>query len=220
VAADPQELDPFAIASVAELRERYGQPSERAIVKETAELDERATAFIAASPLLVLATTGADGTCDASPKGGPPGFVHVLSPRRLLVPEFPGNRRFDGVENLVERPGVGVLFLVPTLTETLRVNGVARLTRDPALLERCAVDGKAPWFAVDVAIHQVFSHCGKAFMRSELWKPETWPAKDTVRSPSATIGTTALREGRPESAVRAEVEAEYRPGLWSVDDPA
>jgi hypothetical protein len=220
MAADPQELDPFAITSVAELRERYGQPSERAVVKETPDLDERAIAFIGSSPLVVLATTGADGTCDASPKGGPPGFVCVRSPQRLLVPEFPGNRRFDGVENLVERAGIGVLFVVPTITETLRVNGVARLTRDPALLEQCAVDGRAPWFAVDVEIHQVFHHCGKAFMRSELWKPETWPARDAVRSPSATIGRTALREGRPESAVREDVEAEYRPGLWSVDPPA
>ena len=113
-----------------------------------------------------MATTGADGSCDAGPKGGPPGFVRVLSDTRLLIPEFPGNRRFDGVQNLVERPGIGLLFVVPGISETLRVNGFARLTRDPELLESCAVDGRLPWFVADVEVRQVFSHCGKAFVRS------------------------------------------------------
>ena len=98
-------------------------------------LDERARDFIAASPFLVMATTGADGSCDAGPKGGPAGFVRVLTDTRLLVPEFPGNRRFDGVQNLVTRPGIGLLFVVPGISETLRVNGFARLTRDPELLD-------------------------------------------------------------------------------------
>ncbi len=129
----------------------------------------------------------------------------------MLVPEFPGNRRFDGVQNLVPRPGIGLLFVVPGISETLRVNGFARLTREPELLEACAVDGRRPWFVADVEVRQVFSHCGKAFLRSRLWQPEAWPDPDTVRSPSRTIAEAA-ENGRRESDVRRDVEEAYRPG--------
>jgi uncharacterized protein len=209
-----QQADPHAISSPDQLWELVGQPNERVITKELPALDDRARAFIAASPFLVMATTGADGSSDASPKGGPAGFVRVLDPTRLLVPEFPGNRRFDGVQNLVERPGIGLLFVVPGISETLRVNGFARLTRDPGLLDACSVDGRQPWFAADVDVRQAFSHCAKAFLRSELWKPESWPDGDAVASPSRTIAEKAEHERRRESEVRREVEAEYRPELY------
>ena len=133
----------FDVESVADLRAIVGEPLPRVITKETPELDERAIAFIGVAPFLVIATSAADGSSDASPKGGPPGFVKVVGPQRLLIPEFPGNRRLDGVQNLVERPGIGLLFIVPGITETLRVNGTARLTRDPELGADCAVDGRA-----------------------------------------------------------------------------
>jgi PPOX class probable FMN-dependent enzyme len=149
--------------------------------------------------------------CDAGPKGGPPGFVRVLSDTRLLIPEFPGNRRFDGVQNLVTRPGIGLLFVVPGISETLRVNGFARLTREPELLEACAVDDRLPWFVADVEVRQVFSHCGKAFIRSNLWNHEQWPDSDAVRSPSKSIAGSAADERRRESDVRREVEASYEP---------
>jgi PPOX class probable FMN-dependent enzyme len=186
--------DPHEIASTAELRELFGEPLPRVVAKEMPALDERAKEFIAASPFLVMATTGADGSCDSGPKGGPVGFVHVPADTRLLVPEFPGNRRFDGVQNLVHRPGIGLLFVVPGISETLRVNGFARLTREPELLEACAVDGRTPWFVADVEVRQVFSHCGKAFLRSRLWQPESWP----------------------EPEVRRDVEDAFRPGLYGA----
>jgi PPOX class probable FMN-dependent enzyme len=208
------DADPHTISSADELFELFGHPTARVIQKELPALDAAAIAFISTVPFLVMATTGADGSCDAGPKGGPPGFVHVLSATRLLVPEFPGNRRFDGVQNLVERPGIGLLFVVPGITETLRVNGFARLTRDPALLDACAVDGKRPWFAADVDVRQVFSHCSKAFLRSGLWHPESWPPADAVTSPSISIGAAARSEGRPESEVRRETDESYRPGLY------
>src|SRR6185312_7240385 len=103
------------------------------------QLDERSIAFVESAPFLVMATAGPDGSTDASPKGGPAGFVRVFDERRVVVPEFPGNRRFDGLQNLVDRPGIGLLFIVPGITETLRVNGHATLTREPELLERSAV---------------------------------------------------------------------------------
>jgi uncharacterized protein len=206
VAAD----DPHVISSPDQLWKLVGDPLPRVIAKEMPALDERAREFIATSPLLVMATTGADGSCDAGPKGGPAGFARALSDARLLIPEFPGNRRFDGVQNIVLRPGIGLLFVVPGISETLRVNGFARLTRDPALLALCAIDGRQPWFVVDVEVRQVFSHCGKAFVRSHLWQPETWPDPLAVRSPSRSIAGLAEEEQRDEADVRREVEASYQ----------
>jgi uncharacterized protein len=208
------DADQHTISSTAELRELFGEPQPRVVAKEMPALDEQTREFIAAAPFLVMATTGEDGSCDAGPKGGPPGFVHVLTDTRLLIPEFPGNRRFDGVQNLVTRPGIGLLFVVPGISETLRVNGDARLTRDPELLAACAVDGRSPWFVTDVEIRQVFGHCGKAFLRSDLWKPESWPDPDEIRSPSKSIAAAAAEEQRRESQVRREVEDVYRPGLY------
>jgi PPOX class probable FMN-dependent enzyme len=203
-----------AIRSVDELRSLVGEPGERALSKETTLLDDRAESFIASSPFLVLATSAADGTTDASPKGGPPGFVRVFDEQRLGIPEFPGNRRFDGVHNIVDRPGVGLLFVVPGIAETLRVNGRATLSRDPALTAQFEVDGKAPWFVVDVEVEQVFSHCSKAFLRSHLWKPEHWPDPADVRTPFRSVYQRAEAEGRTEADVRAEVEKSYEPELY------
>lgn len=203
-----------ALVDVADVRAVVGEPLPRVVAKELPELDERSIRFIGCAPFLVQATAGADGSCDASPKGGPPGFVKVLDPRRLLVPEFPGNRRLDGLQNLVERPGIGLLFVVPGISETLRVNGVARSSRDPELLERVAHEGRRPWYVLDVEVRQVFSHCSKAFLRSHLWQPELWPDPAGVTSPSGTIASRAAAERRPEADVRRDVEREYEPGLY------
>jgi uncharacterized protein len=211
------DADPHAISSPGQLWELLGDPLPRVIAKEVPSLDARAVDFIATSPFLVMATTGEDGSCDAGPKGGPPGFVHVLTPTRLLVPDFPGNRRFDGVQNIVDRAGIGLLFVVPGISETLRVNGFARLTRDPVLLASCEVDGRQPWFVVDVEVRQVFSHCGKAFVRGHLWQPETWPDPLGVRSPSRSIAGLAEEEQRDEAEVRREVEASYKPDVLYGD---
>ncbi len=201
--------DQHAISSVHDLRALVGEPLERVLTKELPALDARAVAFIATAPFLVLATSAADGSSDASPKGGPPGFVKVLDEKRLALPDFPGNRRFDGWQNLVERPGIGLLFVIPGITETLRVNGSAQLTRDPELLEMCEVDGKFPWFVADIRVEQVFSHCSKAFLRSGLWKPDSWPDPADVLSPSRTIAERAAEEKRPEPEIREEVDRSY-----------
>ena len=206
--------DRHTISSVADLRAIVGEPTERVITKEMPALDARAAAFIATAPFLVLATAAADGSCDASPKGGPPGFVKVLDEQRLALPDFPGNRRFDGLQNLVERSGVALLFVVPGITETLRVNGSAHLTRDPELLEACAVDGKTPWFVADIRVEQVFSHCSKAFLRSGLWQPDAWPDPADVLSPSRTIAERAAEEKRPEPEIRSEVDRSFEPVLY------
>ena len=168
------------VATLDELRDILGQPGERTLLKERPSLDAHTRAFIARSPFLLMASAGANGTCDVSPKGDAPGFVLVLDDQRLVIPDRPGNKRLDGMQNLLANPRIGLLFLVPGREETLRVNGRAWITRDPALLERMAVDGKLPLLGIGVEVEQAFVHCAKAFRRSHLWEQTTWPAADAL----------------------------------------
>jgi uncharacterized protein len=154
------------------LRGLYGPASERSLKKELRHLDRHCRAFIAKSPFLVIASTDPDGRCDASPKGDAPGFVEVIDDKTLLIPDRLGNNRVDTLGNLLACPGVGLIFLVPGVNETLRVNGRARVTTDPPLLEPMAVNGKAPRSGILVAVEEVYFHCGKALIRSDLWNPE------------------------------------------------
>ena len=139
-------MTPFGhvVANEDELRALVGTPASRSVLKERRELDHHDRAFIALSPLVLLATAGDGGRCDVSPKGDAAGFVRVLDPKRLVIPDRPGNKRLDGMLNLLTNPHVGLIFLIPGRQETLRVNGRAWVTRDPALLEPCAVQGKTP----------------------------------------------------------------------------
>jgi PPOX class probable FMN-dependent enzyme len=168
------------VATLDELREIIGQPGERTLLKERPSLDAHSRAFISRSPFLLMASADANGTCDVSPKGDAPGFVLVLDDQRLVIPDRPGNKRLDGMQNLLTNPRIGLLFLVPGREETLRVNGRAWITRDPALLERMAVDGKLPLLGIGVEVEQAFIHCAKAFRRSHLWDQTTWPAPDAL----------------------------------------
>ncbi|MBF6173316.1 pyridoxamine 5'-phosphate oxidase family protein [Nocardia blacklockiae] len=166
------------ITTAAELRELLGEPHPRAAGKDRPALHPRDRQWIATSPFLVLATSDAEGNCDASPKGDPAGFVRVLDDRTLAIPERPGNRRADGYLNILANPHVGVIFLIPGRNETLRINGRARLVRDAPYFDDMIVKGHRPVLAVEVAIEQIFFHCAKAFLRSSLWKPEGWPQDD------------------------------------------
>ena len=170
------------VTSEQELRDMLGIPAERSVLKERPTLDAHFRAFIAHSPFLLMATAGADGTCDVSPKGDAPGFVLALDERRLVIPERPGNKRFDGMKNLLTNPHIGLIFLVPGREETLRVNGRAWITRDPDLLARCVAQGKTPQLAIGVVVEQCFLHCVKAFRRSKLWAHAEWPAPDALAS--------------------------------------
>ncbi|MFF3867422.1 pyridoxamine 5'-phosphate oxidase family protein [Micromonospora sp. NPDC001898] len=162
------------ITSHEELRELLGTPNARAAAKERTVLHERDRQWLAASPFCLVATAGADGTCDVSPKGDPPGFALVLDDTTIAVPERPGNRRADGYRNILDNPHVGLLFLIPGRTDTLRINGRARLVRDAPFFDDMVVEGHRPILAIVVEIEQIFYHCAKAFLRSELWRPETW----------------------------------------------
>ncbi|RDI65937.1 pyridoxamine 5'-phosphate oxidase family protein [Nocardia pseudobrasiliensis] len=166
------------ITTAAQLRELLGEVGERAANKERVVLHPRDREWIATSPFVVLATSDAEGNCDASPKGDPAGFVRVLDDRTIAIPERPGNRRADGYLNILSNPHVGVIFLIPGRNETLRVNGRARLVRDAPYFDDMIVKGHRPILAVEVAVEQIFFHCAKAFLRSSLWRPEGWPQDD------------------------------------------
>lgn len=168
------------ITSKEELRARYGETSERARLKEMRALDHHARNFIAHSPFVLIGSQDAEGNADVTPKGDKPGFVAVLDDATIVIPDRPGNNRLDTWENLLSNPAVGLLFMIPGMNETLRINGKGRLTADAALRERFAVDGKLPITVLVVTVEACYMHCAKAFMRSQLWKPETWPDRSTL----------------------------------------
>ena len=190
------------VTSESELRAIMGTPSEVAVAKQIATLDQHCRDFIAHAPFLLLATSDGAGRCDVSPKGDGPGFVHVLDDHRLVIPDRPGNRRLDGMRNILANPHVGVLFLVPRRGETLRINGRAWIVRDEELLERTAARGKRPQLAIGVEVEEVFMHCAKAFLRSKLWEPEQWP--DLARlAPAACM---LLDHARPAGMTLEQME--------------
>jgi uncharacterized protein len=154
------------------LRELYGAPSERSLKKQLTRFDKHCRAFIARSPFLVIASSDPAGRCDASPKGDAPGFVQVLDDVTLLIPDRLGNNRVDTIGNLLVCPGIGLIFFVPGINETLRINGRARITTETALLEPLAVNRKAPRSGILVTAEEIYFHCGKALIRSDLWNPD------------------------------------------------
>ena len=160
-----------AITTGAALRDLYGEPVERARIKVIDHVDQHCRDFIAASPFLILAS-GASTGFDCSPKGDPAGFVEVPDDKTLLIPDRRGNNRIDGLINVIEDPRVGLIFLVPGVNETLRVNGRATISADPALTSRFTVRGNAPTTVMVVHVEEAFIHCAKALVRSELWSPD------------------------------------------------
>jgi uncharacterized protein len=175
------------ITTPEELREVLGgQPGERAATKERPALHPLQVEWLRASPFCVLATSDPDGNCDASPKGDPAGhLIHVLDPMTVVIAERPGNRRADGYLNILANPHVGLISMIPGRSDTLRINGRARLVRDAPWFDELTVRGQRPILAIVIEIETVFSHCPKAFMRSKLWEPESWPSIDDMPSVAA-----------------------------------
>jgi len=202
-------MAPFehVLTSEAELRAIVtGAPSERAVIKDRGRLDDQSRAFIALSPFLLIATAGADGTCDVSPKGDAAGFVRVLDDTRLVIPERNGNKRMDSMTNLLTNPQIGLLFVVPGCDYTLRVNGRAWITRDAALLGTMAAQGVVPKLAIGVEVRQAFFHCVKSFRRSQLWAHETWPGVDALPSYACTV----FNQIKPTNATVDDWEKQIR----------
>ena len=200
------------IADAAALRDHYREPHPLVLKKVVPEVDEAAATFLAASPFFVLATASADGA-DASPRGGPPGFVRVLDGGRIAWGDLAGNNRLDSFQNLVQRAEAGLLFFVPGVEETLRVNGWAELSTDPAVLSAVAFDQVNPRMAAVVHVTECYIHCAKALRRAGLWDPASRPAPEATPSPAA-IMTTHLELDVDPSVVDADLEAAYQRTLW------
>src|SRR4051812_24835844 len=202
---------PLTDFSASDLATIYPAPSPRVIAKARPEIDAHAAKFIRMSPFCVLATSGADGSVDASPRGGTPGFVHVTSPNRLLMPDRSGNNRIDSFKNIVEGSGkLQLIFFVPGIDETLRVGGTGTLLAEPDLLASMEEFGKPPRSVLSIAVREAYFHCGKALLRSKLWSSESKVERAALPSISQIIHEqTKLGEPEPQAAV----EARYRTQL-------
>jgi PPOX class probable FMN-dependent enzyme len=174
------------ITTVAELEEIYGEKRPASMIKEVPVLTQGYRAFVEAAPFVVMATSG-EGGLDCSPKGDPAGFVKVLDERTLALPDRPGNNRIDNLRNLVEDPRISLLFMIPAVGETLRVNGRARITADEEFLAGFAVNGKLPRSVIVIDIETVYFHCSKALVRSKLWDPATWPERSELPTAGAIL---------------------------------
>jgi PPOX class probable FMN-dependent enzyme len=200
-----------AITSEADLRALHPRPKERTLRKQLDHLDRHCRRFIELSPFVVMATADADGRLDATPRGGEPGFVTVADERTLLLPDRRGNNRLDSLANLTQHPEIGLLFMIPGVDESLRVNGAVELRTDPELVKPFRVGRSAPAVVLRVTVREAYLHCGKAMMRSKLWSQEA----QTDRSELPTLGVM-LREqtGVGPAESQAAMVARYRNELY------
>ncbi|MHA3704081.1 pyridoxamine 5'-phosphate oxidase family protein [Jatrophihabitans sp. YIM 134969] len=200
------------ITTEDELREVLGIPNERARDKVRTVLDPLDVEWLAHSPFVLVGTSDADGRGDVSPKGDPDGIATVLDERTVVIPERPGNKRGDGFVNVLSNPHVGLLFLIPGRSDTLRVNGRARIVRDAPWFDRMTVAGHRPVLALVVDVDEVFYHCQKAFLRSKLWQPDTW-RPDAMPS-RAQISKAVERPDDPIEELEAYYGPSYADGLY------
>ena len=211
------EFDPrYTVADEQALRSLFPATHDLAIQKFQPSLGVHAQAFIRRSPFICIGTQDMNGKADVSPRGDPPGFVRILDPQTLAIPDRPGNNRLDSLSNIIANPSVGILFIIPGFDDTLRVNGRATLVTDPDILEGMRVNDRVPTVAVIVKVAEVFMHCAKAFRRSHLWDPEHF--QDRSEMPSLIkiiLDETSVAPG--EEAMRkidADLEADYKRTLY------
>lgn len=202
------------ITSEDELRELFGESNPVVKHKAIDRLDHHCRDFIAKSPLLFISTSDASGSCDVSPRGDAAGFVRVLDESCLVIPERPGNRRFDSLRNILSSPGVGLLFVIPGLKETLRINGKAVLVRDEPILDELSAQGKRPWLGIGVMVEECYIHCAKSFMRSQVWDPKSWLAREQLPNPSKIIADHVNQESVTEESVARALQDSYTKRLY------
>ena len=199
--------------AASDLKTIYPQPAPRVIAKARPEIDAHAKKFIAMSPFCVLATSGSDGSVDASPRGGNPGFVHVAGANQLLMPDRSGNNRIDSFRNIVEGSGfVQLIFFVPGIDETLRVGGKGKLSADPDLMASMVEFGKLPRAVLSISVHEAYFHCGKALMRAALWDPAIQIERSTFPSIGEMIRDQINQQTPAET--QEEMLKRYRETLY------
>ncbi len=203
----------MTITTEAELRELLGEPMQRVLEKDRASFSPEHRAWLAASPFCLVATSDATGRCDVSPKGDPAGFGLVVDDTTLAIPERPGNKRADGFANILQNPYVGLIFFIPGRGDTLRVNGRAKLLADAPYADQMIVKGHKPVVILEVDVEQIFFHCSKAFLRSSLWKPETW-APESVPSRAAIAKSLERPDDSMEELEAYYSSAKYAEGLY------
>ncbi|TXN02338.1 pyridoxamine 5'-phosphate oxidase family protein [Methylobacterium sp. WL64] len=209
---DAETREPSTILEAPALRAQFGAVGPLAAGKVLDHLDDHARRFIALAPFLVLASADAAGQADASPRGDAPGFVAVPDARTLVIPDRRGNNRIDSFRNVIENPGVGVIFFVPGIDETLRVNGTAAVTQDHALLEPLAAQGTVPTIGLIVRVREAFFHCGKALMRAQLWDPVRHVARDTFPSLGRILAEQTAASGVADA--EGQIADSYRTRLY------
>jgi len=205
------------IETETKLRDAFAEVHPLAITKSRPGLDKYSRQFIGMSPFLVISTADADGKADLSPRGDPPGFVHIVNDRTILVPDRPGNNRLDTMSNIIANPNVGCLFFIPGFEDTLRLNGKARITDDAELLKHCVVSGKQPKIGILITVEEVFMHCAKALKRSKLWHDDYKQDRSQMPSIARIIMDQTSDTGVDEKAATEaddSVEGDYKTGLY------
>jgi PPOX class probable FMN-dependent enzyme len=204
-----------SIDDFEELRPEIGYPSKLASNKVIHSLDSYSRDFIGKSPFIIIATSDQEGLCDASPRGDEPGFVHILDERHLFIPERPGNKRMDSIQNILVNPHVGIIFMIPGMEETFRVNGKACISQDQNLLEKTVVQGKLPSMGIGVVIEECFMHCAKSFKRSGLWDPDRWlPNNELPSAPKMIAAHVSDRIQITAEQVQESLTDSYRNRLY------
>lgn len=201
------------IANIAGLREVYGEASPRALQKELSGLDAHSRRFIERSPFVLIGSSDGAGNGDVTPKGDKPGFVRILDDSTVAIPDRPGNNRLDTLENVIRNPSVGLLFLIPGMNETLRLNGEAKITADDAFCAEFSVNGKPARSVMIVTVSSVYIHCAKAFMRSSLWDPNSWQP----RSEMPTLGEIFRDQFAPDTPAKEtdrDIAEIYSKTMW------
>jgi hypothetical protein len=211
-AAAPAVLDAEAARALVA---SYAKPSPLAVAKDIGRIDAHLRRYIEASPFCCVATSDAEGNQDVTPRGDPPGSFKVFGEHVVAIPDRPGNNRLDTLKNLLVNPQIGLIFLLPGMDETVRVNGTARLSVDPDLLASMAVAGKAPTCAIVVQVRQAYLHCAKAFRRSKLWDPSVQISRGDFPSLACIVRDQIGLSAAETQAVEERTERAYRDALWA-----
>ncbi|NQX67692.1 pyridoxamine 5'-phosphate oxidase family protein [Paenibacillus alba] len=207
---NPNEL----VTTEEELRSILGYPSELVNKKVISHIDAHCRDYIAKSPFVFISTADAHGKCDVSPRGDAAGFVHIVDEKTIIIPDRPGNKRVDTFRNMISNPEIGLLFLIPSFGETLRINGRAFITKDKQLLQAMRASDKDPLLGIVVQVEECFLHCAKAFKRSGLWEPESWLQREMLPSAATILADHAKLEGITAEVIADRLAEGYSKRLY------